>query len=48
VWLIKKILHGGGILQRDIAAMFGVDRATISYIKTGKTWKEILYAPGIG
>lgn len=30
-----------GALQKDIAHRFGVDRSTISYILTGKTWRHV-------
>jgi len=38
--LIKIDLCGGLLTQREIAKKFGVDKSTISSIKTGKTWKE--------
>lgn len=42
VWLIKRLL-AHGVFQWVIAKMFLVDRATISYIHSGKTWREIIY-----
>jgi hypothetical protein len=42
VWLIKKLIYHG-VLQRIIGNMFKVNRATISYIKSGKTWAEVIY-----
>jgi hypothetical protein len=35
-----------GISQREVAGEFGVDRATISYIRAGKTWIEDLPKTG--
>jgi hypothetical protein len=45
VWLIKKLLAHNSV-QRIIAKMFRVDRATISYIKCGKTWGHVKYETG--
>jgi HNH endonuclease len=36
-----------GYYHREIAAQFGIDRATISYIATGRTWQGIAAAEGI-
>lgn len=44
VWLIKKLLHSGKVSQRFIAKMFKVHFATISAIKTGKNWPQIIYS----
>lgn len=43
VWLIKKLLASGRFEQGFIAKMFRVNRATITYIARGKTWRHILY-----
>ena len=38
---IKRLWKGGGIKQKQIAAMFGVSRSVISMIVTGKAWAHV-------
>ena len=41
VKIIKYLLEGNHFSQRGLGRMFGVDHATIGYIKRGKTWSHI-------
>ncbi len=41
VRIIKWLLKNSDMLHKEIAEVFGVNRVTISCIKTGKTWKHI-------
>lgn len=34
-------LAGSGVLHRDLAAQFGVDRSTISRVSSGATWNHV-------
>lgn len=43
VYLIKKLLARKILKHKFIAKMFRINRATISYIAEGKTWKNITY-----
>lgn len=45
VWLIKKLLASGKFDHEFIAKMLRVNRATITYIANGKTWRHIIYDP---
>jgi len=38
---IWKFINEGILTQKEIAKKFGVDQATISNIKTGRTWKHV-------
>lgn len=38
VRVIRRMLEQGGFTQREIAGIFGVNSATISYIKHGVSW----------
>jgi len=42
VRVIKTLIHDGSMKQWDIADIFGVNQVTISDIKVGNTWKEVL------
>lgn len=38
------LLRADGLLQREIAVRFGVNRATISYILGGVTWRHVQHS----
>jgi hypothetical protein len=44
---IRSLLAVGGLLQREIAARYGVRRTQISRIKNGKRWVEAMKRGGI-
>jgi hypothetical protein len=39
---IRTRYAAGGVFQRILAAEYGVDRALISYIVTGKSWAHLI------
>lgn len=41
VQTIRRLYQSGGVLMRDLGAMFGVTRAAIGYIVNRKTWTHI-------
>ncbi|MEG4960285.1 hypothetical protein [Microcoleus sp. K4-C2] len=42
---IKRLLAETNLTRREIAAMFGVHRGTITSIKIGQSWKHLIYKP---
>ena len=42
---IKRLLAETNLTRREIAAMFGVHRGTITSIKIGQSWKHLTYKP---
>jgi len=40
--LTERKFTKGGLRQREIASIFGVERSTVSTIKTKKNWKDIV------
>ena len=42
VWLIKKLLRSTNLFLSEVAKIFHVNYGTISYIRSGKTWRHVL------